>query len=412
VRGPRIAVVGTFDVENFGDLLFPLLIERELRDRLDPIDLSFYSYREKPPEEWPYPVRSLVRLPNEISDVDLLIVGAGHLVRFDKEVAPGYHPPAGLHHPTGYWLMPSLLAAAYGVPVVWNSVTVSPDTPDWARGLFALSARSASYVAVRDEPSLLEVTRVAGDADVTLIPDIAFGVTRLLAETPTDSFHRFLDDTGLEQPYVVVQPSPQLVPHRGQLDRALGEARGQGCSVLELPISPVLGDRAGLLQLTQPTVAPTSWPGPLLLAEIISRAEAVVARSLHLSVVAIASGVPVHRHRSAREPKYEALIRVPGVYYWDDELDARGAMRDGLGRTSVPTQAVHRRMANLESHWATVAALPGRHGGGATVTAELIGLCTAGLESLAADAPEPPLPRRKLSSALLRRGRLLWHRVP
>jgi lipopolysaccharide transport system ATP-binding protein len=59
-----------------------------------------------------------------------VIVGGGHLVRFDKNVARGYGSTStAVHHPTGYWLTPTLVAGAAGVPVVWNALGASPDTP-------------------------------------------------------------------------------------------------------------------------------------------------------------------------------------------------------------------------------------------------------------------------------------------
>jgi lipopolysaccharide transport system ATP-binding protein len=401
---PRIAIVGTFDVENFGDLLFPLLTFRELGERLHRPDIRLYSYREKT-DSWPYPVRSLSRLDSDIRELDLLVVGAGHLVRFDKNVAPGYNPPPGLHHPTGYWLMPTLLAELYGVPVAWNSLTVSPDTPEWASALLGLAVRSASYVSVRDRPSLRELNRVVEGANVELVPDIAFGVGRVLPDTPSDSYHRFLEATGLRPPFVAVQPSPHLVRHGRQIGGAVREASRQGCAVLELPISPVLGDQVGLLELGGPTVRPGCWPHPLLLAEIISRSEAVIARSLHLSVVALSCGVPVHRPRSAPDPKYEPLIGLPGVYLWEDGVDVADTMRRGLGRAE-PDGGAGRRSEELGSHWDAIAALPGRSAKGASVAVELISTSTSCLEALAARSTEPPDPRASLGSRLrrLRRG--------
>ena len=44
-RTRRVGIVGTFDVANFGDLLFPYLAEDALRRRLEPIDLRRYSIR-------------------------------------------------------------------------------------------------------------------------------------------------------------------------------------------------------------------------------------------------------------------------------------------------------------------------------------------------------------------------------
>jgi len=73
----RIGIVGTFDVMNFGDLLFPLLAEHELRERLGDATVTAYSHRELAPPAWPYPVRPLERLPHELDTLDLLLVGGG-----------------------------------------------------------------------------------------------------------------------------------------------------------------------------------------------------------------------------------------------------------------------------------------------------------------------------------------------
>src|SRR6187551_2288638 len=110
-RGLQFGIFGTFDVANYGDLLFPLVAEAELSQRLGPMTLRPFSYHEKSPPSWPYAVSSVTRLPGEVHGLDGVIIGGGHVIRFDKAVAPGYHPPdAGIHHPTGYWLTPALVA--------------------------------------------------------------------------------------------------------------------------------------------------------------------------------------------------------------------------------------------------------------------------------------------------------------
>jgi lipopolysaccharide transport system ATP-binding protein len=387
VSSPRIGVVGTFDVENFGDLLFPLLTARELTERLPGAQLVLYSYREKRADDWPYAVRPLDRLPKDVARLDLLVVGGGFLVRFDKEIAPGYFPPDGtVEHPTGYWLMPTLLAAAYGVPVAWNSLSAATDTPEWATGLLALAVRSAGYVSIRDEPSRDELQRVAPGAPVELVADIGFGIDRLLPERPSDDFRRFAAESGLTEPYLILQPSPFLLEHTRQIDAAFAARRAAERAILELPISPALGDSPGLLELERRTVRPATWPSPLLLAEIISRADAVLARSLHLSVVALASGVPVHRHRSALDLKYEPLGLLPGVHYWEDRQDASAILEAGLGRRE-PGPEIDARLAELRTHWDRIASLVGtRPRAGPEVAAEVIALATAGLEALGARA--------------------------
>ena len=90
----EIGICGTFDVANYGDLLFPLIAERELAERLGAVALRRFSYCAKTPREWPYEVTSVTELPRMVHRLDGLIVGGGLLIRFDKLVATGYVPPA------------------------------------------------------------------------------------------------------------------------------------------------------------------------------------------------------------------------------------------------------------------------------------------------------------------------------
>ena len=376
-------MVGTFDVENFGDLLFPLLAREELGDRLGRPELALYSYHERDDGSWPYDVRSLVRLPDEIEALELLIVGGGHLVRFDKEVAPGYDPPSPrIHHPTGYWLAPTLLAACYGVPVAWNAMSTSLGTPDWAQGLLRQALEETAYLSVRDQPSLEELVRIGPNASVELVPDTAFGVAHLLPDNPSTAFREFCASTALATPYVIVQPSPHLAGDAHRIDDVLRLAQARGYAVLELPISPCLGDEPGLLGLTTHTRQPPSWPEPLLLSEVVANAEAVIARSLHLSIVALACGVPVHRQASAPDPKYRALHGFRGVVWWEDGEELSDIVQRGVGRRPAGPE-IDEQVARLKTHWDAIASLPKRPPRPrARVASDLIARCTSELERL------------------------------
>jgi lipopolysaccharide transport system ATP-binding protein len=159
----QIGICGTFDVENYGDLLFPLIAEVELQERLGPITLHKYSYRQKSPPAWHYHVNSLTELPQMIRQMDGMIIGGGDLIRFDKGIAPGYIPPSSaIHHPTGFWLTPMLIAAQAGCPVVWNAPGVYLEIPVWAKPLVELAISLSSYVNVRNNASRLARVRVWG----------------------------------------------------------------------------------------------------------------------------------------------------------------------------------------------------------------------------------------------------------
>jgi lipopolysaccharide transport system ATP-binding protein len=381
VSVPRIALVGGFDVSNFGDLLFPFIAERELTERLEGPEFVRYSLRDMEDEAWPHCVRSLGRLPEEICEFDLLVIGGGHLIRFDKEVAPGYRPTdASVHHPTGFWLTPTLLAVTYGVPVAWNAVGSVTSMPAWGERLLGLAVRAADYVAVRDEPSAGALASAARGAPFKIVPDSAFGLRRLVPQTPSERFWTFCDQVGLTPPYVILQPSPSLVPFASQVGDALSHFWQEGRSVLELPIGPALGDKAGVLELDQPMTRASSWPDPLLLAEIVSQADAVVAKSLHLSITALVFGVPVHCPSPPEASKYAMLDGLSGVHFFGASPNASKPELKESGRAE-PGPQVTERMAQLSAHWDTIADLCGRGPLDASFVAETITAYTSMLDT-------------------------------
>jgi len=185
----QLGICGTFDVQNYGDLLFPLIAEVELSRRLGPITLQKFSYFDKAPPDWPYHVTSITELPKVAGELDGMIIGGGHLIRFDKNVAPGYYPPTpGIHHPTGYWLSPALICLHHGCPVAWGgpgalgAVAAGSlgEVPAWAQPLMHLAISLSHYVAVRDDHAQAKLAPFAGGRDIALVPDTCFGVARIL----------------------------------------------------------------------------------------------------------------------------------------------------------------------------------------------------------------------------------------
>src|SRR3546814_10897526 len=86
--------------------------------KIDPsIDLERYSYRPKSAADWYYDVRPIQALPDRLPDLDLVLVGGGHLLHANRYMAAGYGPtdPA-IPHPFGFWWLPVMAAGLGGVP--------------------------------------------------------------------------------------------------------------------------------------------------------------------------------------------------------------------------------------------------------------------------------------------------------
>ena len=99
---PAIGMCGTFDVQNYGDLIFPLLARHELQQRLGDVTLRPYSYRAKDTNHWPFEVRSNADFAVDVDALDAVLLGGGDLYPTRvKNIALDYLPQnQALHHPT------------------------------------------------------------------------------------------------------------------------------------------------------------------------------------------------------------------------------------------------------------------------------------------------------------------------
>ena len=352
----EIGIAGTFDVQNLGDLLFPIVAEAELSRRLGPINLHRFSYGEKNPPDWPYRVKSVAALPQRASGLDAMLIGGGHLIRFDKAVAPGYGPPGpDIHHPTGYWLMPALLALQNGCPVIWNAVETWREVPDWAAPLLRAALEHSSYVAVRHEHSRDDLLPFANGVPVEVVPDTCFGIGRIVDPTrPSDRYLKLRRAAGLRPPYIVIQATS----HQAGFVRFLRQHRAQftGYQFVSVPIGPVLGDHDGALAELEDVVTLPSWPDPTVLAEVIAGSSGVVGISLHLAIIAMSFGLPVFRPDSIVAGKYAALAQYETVHTFrhDGEI-APDWVHERLDRRGLGSKLPETFHA-LEAHWDKVAA--------------------------------------------------------
>jgi lipopolysaccharide transport system ATP-binding protein len=355
----QIAIVGTFDVQNYGDLLFPLLAEAELGRRLGPIHLHRLSYhaREAPP--WPYAVTSLTELPGLIDDLDGLLIGGGFIIRFDKFVAPGYESPSTfIHHPTGYWLTPALMAVQQGIPVIWNAPGMHCNPiPDWAAPLLRLAVEHSSCVRVRDALSCEALQAVCPDAQVEVLPDTAFALPRLLDDKhPSSAFTSLCAEAGLGPRYIVIHALSLAEPYIQMLENDPGAFAG--LQIVLIPIGPVLDDDSALLAARLPqAIRLPSWPPPLLLAEILGNAQALIGYSYHLAITGLAFGVPVFCLADMNSGKYTALASFPGLHALaPGQPPSASWFLQRTGKVG-PSDQAHAAMLALDRYWDQAARL-------------------------------------------------------
>jgi len=126
--------------------------------------------------------------------------------------------------------------------------------------------------------------------------------------------------------------------------------------LLALPIGPVLGDHPAILEEDLPQIVRLStWPHPLLLAELIGNAEAVVGHSYHLAVTALAFGVPAFCSADLSFWKYTALSDFETLYAISPgaEIDPQW-FAERLGKR-CPSPKAYAALDRLAQHWDRVA---------------------------------------------------------
>jgi lipopolysaccharide transport system ATP-binding protein len=294
-------------------------------------------------------------LPGYVHDLSLSILGGGHIIHFNRVMARGYHPTdERIPHPLGFWWVPAIACRSAGIPVALNAVSVDPWQPRWADPLMAAFVDSLDYVAVRDVQSQRQLARFAsGDTEIRLIPDSVHSVSDLITRgAHSEEFKRFLSDLGLGERYVIVQPTSGLRHYEEIVDGMISDATSRGLDVLELPIFFELMDAIGYYDRLPAVKRARDWPAPLLLAELIANAESVIGLSLHLSIVASAYGIPVHRPSYAPTSKFVELDGLPNLVFL--ESSTKLTLRDPK---HIDLTEVERRKGLLDEHWRRVYAL-------------------------------------------------------
>lgn len=308
-----VGIAGTFDVQNYGDLLFPQIAAAALKRRDPDIEVIPFSVTAKSEFSWPFQVRSMKEFAASVATLSAMLIGGGQIVRFDRRYPVAMPANAGL--PFAYWLTPAVLAALAGKPVIWNAVGASTG---WSRSAWhdELVRRvfSASYfIGVRDVMSRDGLAQMAPEANIRLLPDTAFSLSRLWPlEDESPAFRQWKASRGVTGNYIVVQASTGVARHKGAI-QSLSELTGKN-SVVILPVCWCHGDRAEKFPAMKGAVRlERDWPAPRLMAEIIGRSELVFASSLHACITALSYGVPLVRMPSSTGGKYELLDEFEGI---------------------------------------------------------------------------------------------------
>lgn len=175
MKSYNIAQVGSFDVENYGDLLFPVVLKYKLDEKLKDTNLYLFSpLGGKMPfaDKEVYQIEKLESMHREVK-FDAIIIGGGDIIRFDKNVLKLY--PEDYKSSCSFWLTPIIIANRYNIPVVFNNPGVPFCFDDLESRIAKRLISNVGYCSVRDELSQ-NILINCGLDDVHFSPDTIMAI--------------------------------------------------------------------------------------------------------------------------------------------------------------------------------------------------------------------------------------------
>lgn len=186
MRNLRIAQVGAFDFENYGDLLFVDVLGRHLGKRLDCIDITLFSPigGELPNSNmFVYRVDEMEEMHSE-SPFDAIVIGGGDLIHFQRIITHVKRcGGATIYDVASMWVVPILLSWKYNIPIFWNAPGVPLPFEGAQRDLCLALCMQSDYVSVRDANAAKELINAGVSSDVVnIVPDSVLSIATLFDE--------------------------------------------------------------------------------------------------------------------------------------------------------------------------------------------------------------------------------------
>lgn len=351
-------------MENYGDMLFPLILEDQLSTLCEEI---VHVAPTGGPPVWEDCV-STIGFDEFIESherVDGVIIGGGQVVR-TAPTSLGIYDKGGISAFTAYpsvWLGAAYAAAQHNVPLCWNAPGVSQAFGPVASQLVNWTASVTDYLAVRDEISRHTLEKTGVPQDISVVPDSAAEVSGLWSEKDlSEAYQKVFVRRNL--------PIPRRALAFHVNSRWAGEETGAiaaridrmceklGATPILLTIGPCHGD--GEVQRRVSHAMRTDHvliEQPQSLLEItacIALSEAYFGSSLHGMIAACSFGTRGMLVASKDDNKYPGFLDQLGLSSWLVESWAEAERRAGeLFTTPEDTwkHALQPVRPILDGHW-------------------------------------------------------------
>lgn len=297
----QITQCGTFDVENYGDLLFPIILKKALKAILKECDFKLFSPFSKPfPADSNQWVHALAA--QQEFQADALIIGGGDILSFSSDITRDYHQnwQEVISPHIACWALPTIRQTS-DTPVIWHTVGVPYAFSEEEAMLTRILCQSVDYLSVRDELSRKHLQEAGVEKEIAIVPDSALLLPKLYPISLLEQIGQPLfTRLGLESSRTFIF---QISPHfysLTDLDQIIQflqlVVHTYQWKCLLLPIGHCHGDGEALSKIHQgfneSCILADHKFNPQEIASLIALSQAFVGVSLHGNLTAYAYGVP------------------------------------------------------------------------------------------------------------------------
>lgn len=306
-----IAQFGTFEVENYGDRLFPIVVEKELALRSPDLKLKLFS----PLADQGLGVSSILDKGEE--KIDAIVVGGGDIISFSTDIAAIYNNDwkGSFSAHSACFALPGIYRQS-GIPLIWNAPGIPADFNEDQAWLVKLLADETDYLSVRDEISKERLKKAGVSKEIHVVPDTVLSLPKHFSkEGLRGSAEKVLSSFAMQigQP-IVIQVHPYYIQdHIAEITEMLSQVKQLTSSpILLLPIGRCHNDHVVLEKIEQAGKGQfqliSKYLETLEVAAVIAHAKAFIGTSLHGAITAFAYGVPFLTYSCANLSKLEGFL--------------------------------------------------------------------------------------------------------
>lgn len=321
----RIAHVGAFDFENYGDLLFVDVLEKTIKKYVEVEEIVLFAPKrcKMPFSVVEREVCSITELKkkNQEKPFDAIVVGGGDLVHCSKirTYMPHISQEWVDYEVLYMWMIPSIISWKYNIPLLWNAPGVPLKFMNSEKMIVRELCQLADYISVRDRISRNNLMECQITSDVHVVPDTVFSISELISKEELEE--RFSQmDVGLEKDkYIVFHANHTFLQTemQGCIETLRKIKEEHQLEILLLPIGYALGDETFIAELTKECpgefITINNKMNPMEMLTLIANATGYIGASLHGCITASAYGVPIVVCNYNHHIKVEGFLELVNV---------------------------------------------------------------------------------------------------